>query len=257
MRGIDLGQLFIPRWGSTSIERSVVRCLKHCQRQLGLQEIPLPVPVEEWIETVFDIRFGVADLSYLGDYVLGAGFIKDREILISDKITDLDGRFRFTCAHELGHFVLHAKRQEVFQDTDVEQPFQSDEFEREADRFAAAFLIPIALFERELFAICERRRLNEVQCLKRLIRPTVESHWLWRKVFLPEITKRFGVSVSAAVIRCRDLRLKAVHELPFMPNALQKRLLRPATDADELDAISIANGVPVKAPTLFDAEQER
>ncbi len=254
MRGDGLGKLLMPLWGATVIERRAWRCLQTCLRTLDLEEIPVPVPVDEWIESALDIRFGVADLSYLGDYVLGAGFVKEREILVSDQVVKHEGRFRFTCAHELGHFMLHAKVRSRFQDTELAEPFQSHKLEREADRFAAGFLMPIKQLERELFAICKRRELDPFVCIKMLVKPTHEAHWLWRKVFLPDITQRFEVSVSAAVIRCRDLRLRIKGEVPFMPKLFQRLLLKPASPDDGLDRIHVANGQPVREPTLFETK---
>jgi hypothetical protein len=245
----------MPIWGATAIERRASGCLGGCLRKLGLKDVSIPVPVDDWIERALDIRFGVADLSYLGDYVLGAAFVDTREILVSEKVVEQEGRYRFTCAHELGHFILHAKIRKRFQDTMLAEPFQSRRVEREADRFAAAFLMPIRQIERELFGICKRRELEPITCIKMLIKPTHEAHWLWRKVFLPEFTKRFEVSVSAAIIRMRDLRLRLRGEVPFMPEILQRLLLKPAAPEDGLDKFHLVEGRPVREATLFQRKQ--
>ena len=61
------------------------------------------------------------------------------------------GRRRFTIAHELGHFVLHAARSQTgatsyCRGSDLER---SDSLEGEANRFAAGLLMPELLVEQE------------------------------------------------------------------------------------------------------------
>jgi Zn-dependent peptidase ImmA (M78 family) len=52
-------------------------------------------------------------------------------------------RQRFTLAHEIAHFVLHRSRTEKFVDeTFARRAASKDTMEREADRFAAEFLMP-------------------------------------------------------------------------------------------------------------------
>lgn len=76
------------------VEAAAWKTLQRCREALRLTEIPLPIPVEEWIEFPLRYRFGVVRLA---DGVLGQAFIEDREIQISDRIGH-EGRFRFTCA---------------------------------------------------------------------------------------------------------------------------------------------------------------
>ena len=72
------------RRSALDIEASAQACLQRCTQKLGLKEIPIPVPVDLWIEGPLGIRFGVSDLSHLGDNVLGAAFISENEILVSE-----------------------------------------------------------------------------------------------------------------------------------------------------------------------------
>lgn len=217
MREFQYGKIFEPSGGLRMMERKARRCLSYCRHHLGLKHVPLPIPIEQWIEQAMDIRFGVEDLSHLGADVLGAAFIRDREILISDKALSNDGRFRFTCAHELGHFVLHAKVADSFQET-VEPGFASTRrIERQADRFAAAFLMPIPLWERELVNIADDARLDPEWLLPELMMPTLKSEELWQSLVVPQICRRFGVSRIAALIRARGLRLMSDAQRPFLP----------------------------------------
>jgi Zn-dependent peptidase ImmA (M78 family) len=80
-------------------------------------------------------------------------------------------RMRFDAAHELGHLIMHA---------DVNPG--GHEVERDAHRFAGAFLVPREQFQAEW------------------------PRWLnWEQIF--ELKRRWGVSASALVRRAYDLRL--------------------------------------------------
>lgn len=217
MRAFQYGKLFEPSSGLRIVERKARRCLAYCRHKLGLKKTPLPIPIEDWIERALDIRFGIEDLSHLGPQVLGAAFIKDREILISDKALQNEGRFRFTCAHELGHFVLHAKVADAFQETAEPGFASSQRIERNADRFAAAFLMPIPHLERELVRIAEDAKLDPQWCLSELMMPTQKSEDLWKVLVVPEVCRRFGVSRIAALIRARGLRLTTDLQRPLLP----------------------------------------
>lgn len=237
------GKIFEPKPGLLRTDRAAWNCIERCCEKLNLMEVPAPIPVELWIESALDIRFGVADLTYIGEDVLGAAFVRDREILVSDRITH-EGCFRFTCAHELGHLLLHRQHAEVFHET-LELPYlEATRLERQADQFAAAFLMPIPTLERELIGICQAEELDTDYCLTELMMPTVRSEWLWRTIFLPAIMKRFGVSKTAAIIRCRDLRLTMHPTREFMPIRFGDALRERAT-APELQWMLIRDGRPV------------
>lgn len=246
-----------PRRGRRQIDRRAWSCLERCRKALRLDAVPLPVPVEEWIEGPLQIRFGVSDLSHLGPDVLGAAFVEGREILIDERVLEHEGRCRFTCAHELGHLVLHSKVQSVFHETSQtigpgSQPTLGSPslYERQADRFAAAFLMPLPLLERELVRIFREHRMDRLECTIELMKPTPESEWLWRKRFLPAITRRFDVSLSAAIIRCSNIQPRITDACPLLPREHADRLLRPAADArpakpdDAVADIQLIDGVP-------------
>jgi Zn-dependent peptidase ImmA (M78 family) len=205
--------------------------------------------VDKWIETVFGIGFGVQDLSHLGANVLGAADLEEREIMVSDVVLKNPGRFRFTCAHELGHFILHAKLARSFQDTQGMEIQGLNRIERQADRFAAAFLMPLPLVERELVKICKDKNLDMRSTLVELMVASTESERLWRTVFLPEVTKRFGVSLHAAIIRFRDLLLIVSRRRSFLPAAFQQKLRLPTV----ANIRSAKNQASIVQPSLFDA----
>ena len=244
------GKIFEPRYGLHGIEQRAIACLERCRSKLKLKTIPLPIPIEQFIEGPLEIQFGITDLSHLGEDVLGAVFIKDREIMVSENAMSNEGRFRFTCAHELGHLTLHQNVAKEFREVYSEDPDAASLYEKQADRFAAAFLMPIPLLEQELFRICRDQKLEWRACIVELMVPTPESEFLWRKRFLPVLTKRFAVSYTAALIRFENIRLKGGDQRPLLPPTIGKRLReRPDPEKTKV-AVKIVNGKPVRYPVM-------
>ncbi len=244
-------KLLEPRQGGRLIERQAWSCLQRCRKKLGLEELPLPVPVEHWIEHPLGIRLAFEDLSHLGPSVLGGVFIEEREILIDQQVTAHDGRCRFTCAHELGHLLLHHRVSKVFHETQVDVTFSADRYERQADRFAAAFLMPLPCLEREIVAVLRARGLKAARCVYELMQATAESEWLWRYRVLPTITERFAVSRSAAIYRCADVQPWVTGAKPLLPRRLLPRLVRRPRKADPVADVQVVDGVP-RREYLFD-----
>ena len=81
-----------PLLTALDIEARAQACLHRCTEKLSLKELPIPIPVEQWIEGPLAIRFGVSDLSHLGKDVLGAAFISEGEILVSETLLSSEGR---------------------------------------------------------------------------------------------------------------------------------------------------------------------
>jgi hypothetical protein len=202
------------RRSALDVEASAQACLKRCTEKLGLAEIPIPVPVDLWIEGPLGIRFGVSDLSHLGDNVLGAAFISENEILVSEILMTHMGRYRFTCAHELGHFILHSHMKQAFRDMDVE-PGTRAGCEDEADRFGAAFLMPATLVIAEFFNICAAHAVNPGRFMVAAMEHAAETQTVWKRILLPNLTRTFNVSLSAALFRFRELVLP--NGSPFIP----------------------------------------
>lgn len=237
-------KLLDPCRGHWQTDRKAFARLEECRITLGLDDYPLPIPVEDWIEAPLGIRFGFADLSYLGSEVLGAAFVDGPEILVDERVTEHEGRCRFTCAHELGHLTMHRKLRRQFHDVYTDVSFSADTIERQADRFAAAFLIPLPLLERAVVRQLEGRGLNTAKCVYTLMHRSVESEWLWRYAILPDVTKRFGVSLSAAIYRLGAVQPRITEPKPLLPRSLINRLLQPATAADDVQSVLVIDGVP-------------
>jgi len=112
-----------------------------------------PVPVEDIIERSLGLSLGFIDFKkkYGMPDIYGATYVQKKFIAISTTLLDerSEGRYCFTCAHEIGHWVLHrhlvnaaarmAKENgAVFcREKDAKAPI-----EWQADYFAGCFLMP-------------------------------------------------------------------------------------------------------------------
>lgn len=188
------------------VERAAWSTIVRCVRARKLTSIPLPIPVEAWIEGPLGIRFGVADLSALGPNVLGRALPRDREIEVSHTIAGDEPRFRFTAAHELGHVVMHAKLSDEFRE-EADRDFYERSIEREADRFAAAFLMPLPAFAATLQEASASASIEPHALLAGLRRGDATLCSAFRDRILPVLCERFGVSRSAAAYRFADIEL--------------------------------------------------
>ena len=101
-----------------------------------------------------------------------------RDIVVLNPVKASSSRSRFDLAHECGHLVMHRGMETG-----------TPEREDQANRFAAAFLLPRAGFAREYG---HRPRLS------------------WGH--LRDLKKRWGVSLAALVRRAYDLRLIGARE---------------------------------------------
>jgi len=111
MRDMDLG----PWRSKQGIEQAAANLLQTAGYTLGREMTP-PIPVETIIEKVLGIHLLVEDLTELypelpfADDMLGATLVKQKQIVIHTKLLAdprNQGRYYYTCAHELGHWLLH------------------------------------------------------------------------------------------------------------------------------------------------------
>jgi Zn-dependent peptidase ImmA (M78 family) len=126
-------------------------------------------------DVIDDYEFQVAEDAEMGDM---DGLTDTRRPVITLKnsvyhaLQRADSRARFTAAHEFGHLVLHCRAPIGYASTTKRDPLRDPE--RQADIFAAAFLMPAEAF----------RRCRTVS----------------------EVRRKFGVSKDAALCRARRLR---------------------------------------------------
>lgn len=234
---------FSVRSADSRVELAANTLLRSCLHRLGMAEAPLPIPVEEWIESPLGYTLGFASVKELGPNVLGRARPTEGEITISESLLEQPGRLRFTCAHELGHLVLHKHVASELTDADAPHRFDAHEIEREADRFAAALLVPVSTIGVELEKIRAAAGLNSAAMLQ-IQGNDVSTVRLWRTVFLPALAERYGVSIAAMVYRCRELRLPGQRRL--LKPSIVSLLLAPADAIAslELDRVRIVDGSP-------------
>lgn len=124
-------------------------------------------------------------------------------------------RSRFDAAHELGHLILHR----WIGADELEDPKKLKEIEREADRFASAFLLPRRSFQAEIFTT----RLDAFVSLKR----------------------RWNVSIQAMVYRCKQLELFDEDQVTNLYKQISARRWRSREPLDD------PQEVPLEQPRLL------
>lgn len=193
-----------------SVERQATRFIVRCLSDLQLDGLPLPIPVDAWAERPLGIRLEFVDLSRFdssGSEALGRADVENRVIEIDQRIIDQTNRFRFTVAHELGHIALHSEidpNDTLF----YEGAARRERFERQADRFAAAFLMPVSAFRQECQRLFPRSGRSPATLLQS-INAGEETSLRWLSAdAVPSLARRFGVARSTALNRFRDLRTR-------------------------------------------------
>lgn len=130
-----------------------------------------PIPIEEIIQSE-----GLKLVEYnLGDDVSGVLIINDNVGTIGINYSNSYLRQRFTMAHELGHYLMHASKTEVFIDKDFLVKYrhsnnystQEKRQEYEANMFAASLLMPKDIIELEMESP-ELNGLSEVEVIATL-----------------------------------------------------------------------------------------
>ena len=120
-------------------------------------------------------------------------------------------RSRFDLAHELGHLVMHRH----IDSADIEDRDFLKEIERQADRFAGAFLLPKHSFPNEVFT----PRLDAFVDLKR----------------------RWRVSIQAMIYRCSDLGIFDESQILNMRKQVSFRRWRTQEPLDDPAVIPLEN----------------
>lgn len=197
-------------------------------REPSLFEIPDPELVAYLLGISFEYSDGLGRFGFRGSHFEVAGLL-DRNagrIAISRKFSS--EVIRFTGAHEIGHWMLHPG-EVMHRDRPIKgleyQPSTRSSSEKEADYFAACFLMPQKLVERafELSFSTRKFVFNDRSAFQ--LSPSDPGLLLWphedslgRELALAtaesyggirfnSLAKRFQVSASTMAIRIKELNL--------------------------------------------------
>jgi IrrE N-terminal-like domain len=234
------------------IERQAAYLLAEFNVPRGLRLVA-PIPVEDLLERHLKLRLDFDDLhsrlgvprSGEGPEVLGALWAESREVFIDQSLDPVDnpemeGRYRFTLGHEIGHWQLHreylipaSKGPDLFGHTSqaptvICRASQAKErVERQADCFASCLLMPRSLLHhwwREEFSrstplifrtfqssdwakppIGWTGSINIPAHLRDRVDPRTVSYFFYRAS--ERIAPIFNVSIQATQIRLQNVGL--------------------------------------------------
>lgn len=151
----------------------------------------------------------------------------------------------FSAAHELGHLMLHPDAY------DVTHTEESDEEEREADRFAGHFLMPNEGFRKEWNEAAGLHFVDRVLKVKRIFRvsyKTVLSRLVEGEVVDKSIWPKFNLAYQRRFNRKLPFKEEPMGIDPAEPFGMQKfdffedRFSRLTREAVEKDKISLSRG---------------
>ena len=181
-----------------------------------------PIPVEDIIERYLKLNLSFDDLTEkLGPGVLGATYVEASLICINERLFEnkSEGRLVFTCAHEVGHWILHRRfvnRAErcgreknviICRTGNAKEPI-----EWQADYFASCLLMPEngvregfeRAFGRECLELYNEKSSFHANAL--LFDPSIEN-WPFIAAAVCEAGNFTNVSKQAMIIRLLELGL--------------------------------------------------
>lgn len=224
----------------SEFEDAAALMLDEYGRQCGQVTAP-PVPIDDIIEEHLKLAIEIRNLraEYPEGDVLGAIYFSDKTIVIDQSLVPEDfpamlGRYRFTLAHELGHWRLHrhlylrrAGERSLLPDgparpNHVLRARQFDPKEVQANRFASCLLMPREMVKREWHfwrGNMDPIHLDELQSRRQQIVATemirrgglsmgeeAINNMLLEHAARP-LAEKFSVSPEAMRIRLEGLRL--------------------------------------------------
>ena len=169
---------------------------------------------------ICDLQAELGHEDVLGGIWFGDKLIKVDQTLDPSTNSRMLGRYRFTLAHEVGHWQLHRKHlmtdpsalslfEENGKPAFVCRSSEKPPEEWQADRFAACLLMP----KRLVFDSWERWRGNPNSAS--FAELSIEEHDLdGLKAFCRPLAEMFEVSAQAMLIRLQDLKLLVKEKEP-------------------------------------------
>lgn len=137
---------------------------------------------------------GCPDMDAVSAWIAGRPFV-----LLSSEVSS-GPRDAFNLVHEIGHILLHAS-------VDVSSS-NIDLLERQANRFASAFLLPRASFSREVLGT------------------SIE--------YFKSLKRRWGVSIAGMAYRCKDLDILNENQLSYVYRQMNTLKIRKSEPLDSV-----------------------
>ena len=135
---------------------------------VGQELLATPIPVEDMAEHYLGYEIDITDEGLFSDpNFLGGIDFEESKIYVNVSVEDHDGRYAFTVAHEIGHHVLH-KESYLESHTEGEKEIlcrdasEKPKIELEADRFAAALLMPSDLVQGAYAGLDGKRKVKTI-----------------------------------------------------------------------------------------------
>ena len=200
------------------IEEAAESLLKRYQEFSG--ESTLPVPVESIAEHLLGYDLEITNEGLFSDpNFLGGISFETNTIFVNASVEGHEGRYTFTVAHEIGHHVLHkdlydaqiSDRSQILCREQKKKPL----IERQADRFAAALMMPRELV-RNSSAVRKQRRVAKTLSQAIDLANSVQAECGFS-----------NVSLSALVNRLKDLSLIS-NEIPYQSGNRWRMRHRPS-----------------------------
>ena len=210
-----------PNRTNGEVEKLADDLIRAYSENAGLSLISAPVPVEDIAEHFLGYSIDITDEGLFADpNVLGGIDFEAKIIFANASIVDHDGRYAFTVAHEIGHHVLHRSHylQSHAQDPReilCREAKNKPQIEHEADRFAAALLIPSVLIQAALKNIDASKSASSIRHARGLADKLIKQGQF------------YNVSNTAMLNRLRDLGILPT-TIPYQDGITRGRLGKPA-----------------------------
>lgn len=198
----------------------------------------LPIPIESILESHLGLTIDFDALSAaFGEEVLGACYMNTKRIVVDESLDPTqsphqEGRYRFTLAHEAGHWSLHRRyfipdpRQGLLFPSDGKPSWicrkksNKEPMEWQADKFAAHLLMPRAWMMNEWTRVAQGRpfvTVREIQSATSAIENADAMNVV--NTLAGEMSTRFQVSTEAMRYRLVELGLIQT-EVPMLDLAV-------------------------------------
>jgi hypothetical protein len=208
------------RLTAQTIERRAGILQIEFQMKHGIIQAP-PVPVDEILEVYLKFHLESDDLSgrHGLDHTDAFTDTAAKTVVVDQRLDpiehpEMNGRYRFTLAHEIGHLRLHPRNPDFHRQFGTSNPRlvgSYQEFEWQADTFAACLLMPRYLVEREWVAHYDSGAIAVTPEMEAAGIANLGSRREFINAFAEHkaapLAARFGVSLAAMRIRLQELSL--------------------------------------------------